>query len=137
MLAAYEKARYVVFAERELVVRVGRRSAALERLLAAGKVRTAAFVTPFNPRGVKQPQAKNRKALEALRHLLEESGQRFLEAEGRDPEGRWPAERGVFLLGVARADALALGQLLDQNAIVYVARGRAPELVVLARPVSD
>jgi hypothetical protein len=127
----------VVFGDRELVLRIGRRDAALERLLAAAKVRTAAFITPANPRGERQPVAKNRKALEALRQLLEESGQKFVDAEGRDPRGRWPAERGVFLLGIARADAVALGRLLDQNAIVYVGRARAPELVVLAPPVFD
>lgn len=127
----------MVFGARELVLRIGRRHAALERLLAAAKVRSAAFVTPANPRGEKQPAAKNRKALEALKELLAESGQPFLEAQGRDPRGRWPAERGVFLLGIARADAVALGRLLDQNAIVYVGRARAPELVVLAPPVFD
>jgi hypothetical protein len=127
----------VVFGAPQLVLRIGRRNAALERLLAAAKVRTAAFVTPANPRSEKQPAAKNRRMLEAVRHLLAESGQRFLDAEGRDPRRRWPAERGVFLLGIARADAMALGRLLDQNAIVYVARGREPELIVLASPVRD
>jgi hypothetical protein len=37
----------------------------------------------------------------------------------------------VLVLGMAREDAVALGRALDQNAIVFVERGKAPELVLL------
>jgi putative PIN family toxin of toxin-antitoxin system len=56
----------------------------------------------------------------------------WLEGEGRDPEGRWVAEPSLLVLGIAREEAQALGRQLEQNAIVFVEKGRAPELVLLA-----
>jgi hypothetical protein len=37
----------------------------------------------------------------------------------------------VLIMGIPRADAEALGRRLEQNAIVWIDKGRAPELVVL------
>ena len=34
-------------------------------------------------------------------------------------------------MGIPRAEAEALGRRLEQNAIVWIEKGRAPELVVL------
>jgi hypothetical protein len=38
----------------------------------------------------------------------------------------------VLVLGIARAEAEALGREYGQNAIVFAEKGRAPELVLLA-----
>jgi hypothetical protein len=37
----------------------------------------------------------------------------------------------VLVLGIAREDAEALGRRFGQNAILYLEKGRAPELVLL------
>jgi uncharacterized protein len=44
------------------------------------------------------------------------------------------SEPSVLLLGIPRAEAIALGRRLEQNAIVFVERGGAPELVLM-RPM--
>ncbi|MGH8720503.1 MAG: DUF3293 domain-containing protein, partial [Burkholderiales bacterium] len=53
--------------------------------------------------------------------------------EGRDPQQEWPAEPSVLVVGIARAEAEVLGRGYEQNAIVFVEKGKAPELVMLAR----
>ena len=126
LISAYENALYAV--EGGLVLRIGEKSAALELLLESRGVKSAAFVTAANPRGEPRSHAANVAAMAALRESLQWP---HLPGEGRDPEGRWVAEPSVLLLGIARADAEALGRRLEQNAIVFVEKGAAPELVLL------
>ena len=57
LIQAYEKALYAVQAGP--VLRIGERSAALETLLDAQGVATAAFVTAANPRGEPRSHAAN------------------------------------------------------------------------------
>jgi hypothetical protein len=126
---AYERAHYVVFAEPGLAIRVGEPNAALDRLLAKHRARTAAYVTAANPRGRRRGALRNRIAFAALMKRLRRQGRRFLPGEGRDPQGRWPAEASFLVLGLSRAQAEALGGELAQNAIVWIEQGRAPRLV--------
>jgi putative PIN family toxin of toxin-antitoxin system len=128
IIAGYEKAHYVVLPD--LVFRVARRSAELEALLDAEGALTAAFVTPANPHSERRSAQENRQAQAELEASL---GYPFRRAEGRDPEGQWPAEPGVLVLGIARGEAEALGRALGQNAIVWVEKGRPPELALLAK----
>src|SRR6266545_2088435 len=94
LIAAYEKALYVVFGRPELVIRIGER----------------------NP---------------ALVETQTQAGYRCFEGEGRDPQGRWRPERSALVVGIPRADAEGVGRAFGQNAIVFVEKGRAPQLVLL------
>lgn len=128
LVEAYENALYAI--EAGPVLRIGEHSAALDRLLDVHGATTAALVTAANPRGAARSHAENDAALAALKSTL--AGP-WLPAEGRDAAGRW-RETSVLLLGIARADAVALGRRLDQNAIVFAERGGVPELVFM-RPM--
>jgi putative PIN family toxin of toxin-antitoxin system len=128
LIQAYEEALYAVQAGP--VLRIGERNAALETLLDAQGAATAAFVTAANPRGEPRSHAANEAAMSALRSSL---AWPYLPGEGRDPEGRWSAEPSVLVLGISRAEAEALGRRLEQNAIVFVQKGAAPELVLMRR----
>ena len=127
LIAAYETALYAI-AEGP-VLRIGERNAELDGLLAQRAVASAAFITAANPRGEPRSNAENEAAMASLRASLSWP---WLEGEGRDPEGRWPAEPSVLVLGIARGEAEALGRRLEQNAIVWVEKGKAAELVLLA-----
>jgi len=129
-LAAYEKADYVVFADRKVVVRVGERNSELDELIGAEGAATAAFVTAANPRGEQRPDTENGVANAALQSFVSAAGYPHFWGEGRDPFGSW-AEPSFLVIGIYRANAEALGQLFEQNAIVFCEVGRAPELIVL------
>jgi len=113
------------------VLRIGEPSADLDALLESKSATAAAYLTAANPRGQEQPEADNVIAAAALRRSLSEAGYACLPGEGRDPDGKWKPEKSVLVLGMTREDALALGRALDQNAIVFVERGKAPELLVI------
>ena len=128
LIGAYQQAEYVV--QDKFTLKIGRRSAPLDALLEAHGASSAAFVTAANPRGEMRSEAQNRAALAELEAGL---GYPFLRGEGRDPQGRWPAEPSLLVLGMARGEAEALGRAHRQNAIVFAEKGGAPELVLLVK----
>lgn len=132
LLAAYLGAEYVIFGEPDIVLRVGEASAALEALLQETGADTAAFVTAANPGGLLAEAGDNALSTEALYRAQEQAGYTCLAGEGRDPQDEWPAEPSVLVLGISRAEAEILGRSYEQNAIVFVEKGRPPELLLLA-----
>jgi len=129
--AAYEKALYVVLGAPDLVIRIGERNPDLDDLLDADGVETAAFLTAANPNGILQGKEENELARAALHQVLADEGYICYVGEGRDPEGEWPAEPSILALGISRHEAEVIGRSYEQNAIVFIERGKPPELVVL------
>jgi len=128
---AYQKALYAVFGTPELVIRIGEPNPDLDELLEAESATTAAFITAANPAGVPAGAWKNEVANAALVESLAKAGYRCFEGEGRDPQKRWKPERSALVMGIPRAEAEVVGRAFGQNAIVFVTRGLAPELVLL------
>lgn len=131
---AYENADYVVFAKPELVLRIGEPSPRLDQMLEEAGADGAAFISAANPRGERKPEADNRASHTVLKDLIAASGYPYFAGEGRDPQGRWAAEPSLLVIGMFRDNAELLGRLFGQNAIVYVEKGGAPELVPLTTP---
>lgn len=132
LIESYRKAEYVVFADSPFVLRVGAPSPRLDALLAEQGALGAAFITACNPGGGRRSDADNAAAMGALISSLNLRRYACIAGEGRDPEGCWPAEPSVLVIGVPREEAASLGRAFGQNAIVYAARAAAPELVLLA-----
>jgi hypothetical protein len=131
LLEAYRKAHYVVFGAPELVIRIGERNDELDALLEADGLDTAAYLTAANPGGELQSKTENELACAALHQVLADAGYTCYLGEGRDPAGGWPAEPSVLALGISRREAQVIGRSYEQNAIVFIERGKPPELVVL------
>lgn len=131
LVEAYENADYVVFAAPEFVLKIGEPSRRLDALLEHEGAGTAAFLTAANPRSKRQSAAQNASALSALDQLVAAAGYPWRAGEGREPDGSW-VEASRLVIGIYRDNAAALGRLFGQNAIVFVEKGAAPELIVLA-----
>jgi hypothetical protein len=129
-LEAYRDADYVVLGEDELVLRIGEPSARLDALLDSLGAPCAAFLTAANPRSQPLSTAQNAMLNLALLKLVDSAGYPRYDAEGRSPDGSW-RERSTLIIGIFRENAEALGRLFSQNAIVFIERGKAPELVLL------
>ena len=132
LLAAYRAARYVVFADNGPIMRIGEPCPEMDELLEAEDAATAAFVTPFNPRGLPAHEDTNMLAFGELCDLADRTGYKIYLGEGNDPQGEWKPEPSLLIVGIPRGEAEVIGRRFYQNAIVFVEKGRAPELVLLA-----
>lgn len=120
----------MVLTEPALVLRVGEPSERLDRLLEEHEAETAAFVTAANPRSEKKSAAQNAEAMAALEGILAAAGYPRYPGEGRNEERTW-REPSVLAIGIYRENAQALGRLFGQNAVVFIEKGKAPELLLL------
>ena len=131
-LEAYRNADYVVFADHTVVLRIGEPNPELDALMTTEGATTAAFVTAANPRGEKRSDEENGVANAALQSFVAAAGYPHFWGEGRDPFGGW-AEPSFLVIGIYRANAEALAQLFEQNALVFCEIGKPPELVILEK----
>jgi uncharacterized protein DUF3293 len=130
LVEAYRNAEYVVFADPQVVIRIGEENPQVDALLSAEGASTAAFISAANPRGERRSDMENGVANAALQNFVAAAGYPHCWGQGRDPNGSW-SEPSFLVIGIYRANAEALGQLFEQNAIVFCELGRGPELIVL------
>jgi hypothetical protein len=121
--SAYARAEYEAAG---IVLRIGRRHAGMEALLRARRVRSAGFITAWNPFSRRMPRGWNERMLARLH----EAARGRVLAEGWGKGRRW-AERHLLVAGDVRA-LRVLAQRFRQNAIVVVGQGREARLVSTA-----
>jgi hypothetical protein len=132
LVSAYKATDYVAHGNRcSVVIRIGYRSLAVDRLLARMNVRNGAFVTAWNPFGNGLSLEANKHWDCRLKRYLSVGGFVFVEGEGRGRTSEWPPEPSIFAFGISRTEASAIGRRYRQNAVVYVSGGRPAELVML------
>ena len=79
---------------------------------------TAAFITAYNPLSQPTDEAINKHKQGELVNEVKARWQ-FLEGEGTDYNGNWPAEPSLFVFGISFEDAIELGVRYGQNAILF------------------
>lgn len=127
---AYVRARYVVrLSDQQAELPLGRPAPGLKALMAERDILTAAFITAWNPASEPLPEDVNRAAQARLEAELEALGLVWLAAEGRDPDGGWPAEDSLVVLGIEFQAACDLADAFGQNAILFCGSDAAMRLV--------
>lgn len=131
---AYRRTSYVVLPDggREIVLRIGEASVALAELLREGV--EWAFVTASNPASRPLTAEENERRHDMLIERVRAAGRQSYPGEGRGDDGRWPAERSLFIRDIGEESARRLGIEFGQKAIVVgdVARREVPRLVWLS-----
>jgi hypothetical protein len=129
LVSAYAATDFIVFDEgEEWAINVGQDSPRVDRLLERFVVETATIVTAYNPRSRVLTPEENAARHHSLCAILKEQEWPFLLGEGRDPSGRWIPEIECIVFGTSLEEGLMLARQFDQNAIVFLERGRAPRL---------
>ena len=132
LLAAYRATTYrIELGRRHINLRIGRRSLAADRWLAAHDARCGAFLTAWNPHSRRRSAADNDAAQRALERDLARLRVPCLRGAGIGADSRWPPERSVFAVGLTRAQARRLATKYRQFAFVFQRRGAPAELVVM------
>ena len=115
---------------RRYVLKIGERPAAeFEDFLQSTAANCWAVITAWNPCSRVLSAHQNQQKQAQLEDTLHARGQLFYPAVGQSADGQWQ-ETSVWVPGLSRQQAKELGQLYQQNAVVYGKSGRAAELLV-------
>ena len=128
--AAYEDARYTIGGSRQVTLRVGDCSATLDLLLQAHGANRAVLVTAYNPFSEPTDVRANVLRQQMLREQLNNAGYQVIDAESDDPQGAWPPEQGLLVLGTDHQFDDTLLRDYEQHALV-VARPDHPVALAL------
>jgi hypothetical protein len=130
-IRAYLQAEYRIHADVPFSLRVGSCSEGLHTLYARTGTRSSAFITPYNPLGHLLSDHENELKLQDLNSRLDRLGLTYLPAEGLDPQGEWPPEKGVLVLGLSFEQACEIGREFRQNGVLWCDEHADVSLVLL------
>lgn len=105
-------------------IRIGRRSPAMDRLLASHHVREAVFITAWNPRSRRMPDGWNRR----MQSRLVESTRRLAAMPASGTWRRWSEAHLLLFCSPARASVL--GRRFHQYALVIVQQAQPAWLLL-------
>lgn len=118
--------------EMPLDLRIDQAHPKIDLCLRTFGVEQAAFLTACNPYSVALSASRNQARMDQLQHALHHEGWRWLKGSGIPHSDAWQAEPSVLILGMDPAAARRWGQRYQQNALVHVQAGHAPQLLWLA-----
>lgn len=135
LVGVYGRARYCVGGEAPFVLRVGQFSDALQGVFWAYGCQTAAFLTAANPGGVKISDTENLSAERLLARDVAALQLPVLPGIGLDEHEHsdWPGERSLLVLGMGHQEAIRLGRVYRQLALLWCPPSAVPELQMLER----
>jgi Protein of unknown function (DUF3293) len=107
----------------EIEIRVGKRTPALDGVLARKGKRRWAFLTACNPSARLLGPAENRVRTRALKSALRNAKYLFFAGKGGSDAGNWPGEESFLVVGIGQREADRLRRRFCQDAIVTGTRG--------------
>ncbi|WP_342804633.1 DUF3293 domain-containing protein [Alteromonas sp. M12] len=135
LLTAYKNAEYVVFADgladNQFVMLVDKYCDALQRLMYQKDCKQAAFITAYNPRSHLLPESQNRNAHTHLKNQIQQLGFKFINGQGQDPKGHWPAEKSLLVLNIDKHQAMNIAKQWGQNALIWIEDDAIPNLLLI------
>lgn len=131
LLRAYHETHYVVNTLPSLVLRVGQFSPELQRLHRTWGVCCSAYLTACNPRSQPMSAARNTALMAQLRRRMDGLGLTALPGIGHHPQGGWPGEESLLVLGLERLAARSLAADFDQNGLLWSDIHAVPRLLLL------
>jgi hypothetical protein len=129
LLEAYRRTRYRVDADPPFHLRVDVASPSLAALMARAGVRSAAFVTAWNPCSEVISDEENRRAQAKLHAEIETLGCAIIPGFGEWENAPESGEPSVLVLGIGEASARELGRRYRQHAILFAEDDAVPRLI--------
>nr|MBS0036895.1 DUF3293 domain-containing protein [Saprospiraceae bacterium] len=131
LIIAYYQTSYRV-PELDLTFRLGRKNSRLERWCEENQIQSWAFITAWNPQSEKINKTENKVRNSALKKLLEEGDFRYWKGLGvPDKSEDWDSEQSFWVVNIDLQEAVDLGNLFHQRALVYGRVGIRPSLIWL------
>ena len=99
-------------------IRVGEKHPRIDALLLRHSATEWAYITAWNPRSQLVSHLQNATAQLAMVQLLHNRNLDFYEGDGIPDSGDWTPERSVWVAGLTRQNAAAVGSQFGQTAVV-------------------
>lgn len=129
---AYTQAHYVVINQRQrLVMSIAKHHLWLDELLLQKGVKTAAFITAYNPQSQIVAQKLNRQRQQLLNQKIISAGYQSLPGYSTDEQGLWPVEKSSLVFGISTEDARGLALFFNQAAYLCCRVGLPVELKMI------
>lgn len=113
-----------------MIIRIGEKNSDLDNLFSNTGECTAAFLTAYNPYSKPLSLEENKGRQAELLVLLEKENYKIFRGYGKGKDESWQSEPSFLVLGIDYQRALALARRFEQNAFVYLEKGKAPELII-------
>jgi uncharacterized membrane protein YccC len=130
LLEAYRKTEYRVEGPQgPFCICVDQRCPELEQVLGDAGATSWAYVTAYNPGSRPLSAEENARRQTELEVDVAALGLTFHRGAGAAPDGSWPAEPSVLILGIGRDAAVALARKYGQLALLFAAAGQPAQLL--------
>ena len=138
LVQAYRNASYVVsISNQEIILKVDQSNRELSALMKGSGVKSAAFLTAYNPFSQELTFEENQLRHGRLAAAVNSLGLEFFPGEGRDDSGLWPSERSILVLGIEFEDAEYLADEYGQNAFIWIETDQGDAKLHLRYPSGD
>jgi len=131
LIASYQSANYHVYATPPFTLNIGIASQCLKALYQSAHVKSACFLTAFNPHSQTLSEEENKLRNDQLISELKKHNLQLKTGIGLCPKSEWLGEESLLILGISLTVAKALGKKYGQNAIVWCDHDAVPQLVLL------
>ena len=124
----YQNAHYLVSTPGyEIEFKINELNEVLATLMATNGVDNACLITAFNPLGQLVSNDENAKANRLLKDAIVATGLPYFLGQGSDPKCEWK-EDSYLVMGISLEQAREMGNLYQQNAIVWINKDGLPAL---------
>ena len=130
LFRAYQSTEYRVLADEPFSMYVGKRCLEIKRLFEKRLVKSAVFITAFNPRSEKLSDEENVALLFQMEQEIKAMGYQVIDGIGigQDSVTAW-TEQSLLALGMTESEADSLSSRYEQNAYVLVTSDCIPTLI--------
>jgi hypothetical protein len=120
LIAAYKNTSFQAHVGDEIItLKVGQQCPALQAVFEQHNVKTACYITAYNPFGCLLTKQENEDRNARMRTKIA-SVYPIFDGVGVDPKGEWEGEASLLALGASKDASLTLAEAWEQNAVVFV-----------------
>jgi hypothetical protein len=110
-------------------LKIGIKNIELEYFLKLHNIKSASYITAYNPFSIKLNNIENEKRNEELCKLCKDY--KFIEGIGKHPSNEWEGEPSFLFIGMNLEKAKEIGKKYEQNAILWINADAIPQLILL------
>ena len=129
LIKEYKASDFIFYPENGIdVIKVGKKNKYLDKILKKQKIKSAVFITAWNPFSKNLTPKQNKKNQDSLLRFLSNKKIQIIYGQGRSPDLKC-FEDSILALGVSKEDAIKFGKKFKQNAVVLYERKNKAELL--------